>query len=937
MPQVPRPGPGPVGPGVSIPRAHPAGGRKLGAVVLGSLLPGPPPARVPSPRPGVPVKRMFLVDGSNHAFRAYFALPPMHAPDGFPTNALYGFTTLFAKMIRTWEPDYVVVCFDKGTPFRNQLYPDYKGHRPDMPEDLRAQWPFFSELVEGFGFRAITVEGYEADDVIGTLATRYAGPDLEVRLVTGDRDFYQLVNEHVTVLDLMKDKEFGPDEVREKMGVGPDRITDLRGLAGDTSDNIPGVPGIGDKTAAKLLDKYDTVEGVLEARDSIKGKRGENIRKHAEDIVLSKQLATIFTEVPLDESLDTLAPRGLQVEALTELFDRWNFGKVARKLLRTGPVVDTGIYRAITTAEDLEALVGTLRQAGRFGFDTETDSLDPLVAELVGMSFSWGPKDAVYVPFRHTDGEQLDPAAVLEAVRGLIEDPDVGKVGSNLKYDLVVCRRAGLDMQGIAGDTLLLDYVVAAHERSHGLDTLANRYLSHKMTTYQTVSKGQARLFGEVPIDEATHYAAEDAQVALQIHDKLAPMLDEGMRRVYETIELPLVPILADMETRGIKLDQERLAEQAAEIGLGVGAAEATCHEIVGRAFNVGSVPALREILFEELGYEPQKKTKTGFSTDSSVLEKLVGRRDPDLPAAILRWRELTKLKSTYLDKLPTYVHPTDGRIHTSFNQAVAATGRLSSVDPNLQNIPVRTEEGRRIREAFVPDEGHVFLSCDYSQVELRILAHVTGSTTLQEAFTGGIDIHRRTASEVFGVPLEDVTDALRSAAKAVNYGLLYGQTAFGLAAAQQISRDEARRYMDEYFARMPEVQGWIEETRTQAKVDGYVRTLYGRKRILPQITSKRWNLRAAAEREAVNTIIQGTAADIMKLAMIGVHRRLRAEGRQARMLLQVHDELLLEVPDDEVDVVRKLVVEEMEGAADLSVPLEVNAATGLTWREAHG
>lgn len=880
---------------------------------------------------------MFLVDGSNHAFRAYFALPPMHAPDGFPTNALYGFTTLFAKLVRTWKPDYVVVCFDKGKPFRNDLYPDYKGHRPDMPDDLRAQWPHFPELVEGFGFRAITKQGFEADDVIGTLATRYAGPDLQVMLVTGDRDFYQLVGDHIRVLDLMKDQEFGPEEVVEKMGVGPDRITDLRGLAGDKSDNIPGVPGIGDKTAAKLLETYDTVEGVLENADKIKGKRGENIRAHKDDIVLSKQLATIYTEVPLDEDLDSLAPRGMQVEELKPLFDKWNFGKVARKLLHTGPEVDTSVYRAVTTREDLDALVASLKGGAPFGFDTETTSLDPLKAELVGMSFAWSKTDAVYVPMRHTEGDQLDPDTIIEALRPVLEDASLGKVGSNLKYDLVVCRRAGIDLAGITGDTLLLDYVVAAHERSHSLDTLANRYLSHKMTSYQTVSKGELRLFDAVPIDEATHYAAEDAQVAWQLHERLEPMLDDGMRHVYAEIELPLVPILADMETRGILLDQERLGEIRDEVAAGVSEAEARCHEIVGREFNVGSVPELRTILFEELGYEPLKKTKTGFSTDSSVLERLTGLRDPDLPAAILAWRELTKLKSTYLDKLPEVVHPSDGRIHTSFNQAVAATGRLSSVDPNLQNIPIRTEEGRRIREAFVPAEGHVFLSCDYSQVELRILAHVTGSSTLQDAFRSDVDIHRRTASEVFGVPLDEVTSGLRNAAKAVNYGLLYGQTAFGLAASQGISRDEARRYMEEYFSRMPEVEGWIKHTRQQAKKEGHVRTLYGRKRILPTINAKQWNLRASAEREAVNTIIQGTAADIMKLAMLGVHRRLRAEGRAARMLLQVHDELLLEVPHDEVDEVTALVVAEMTGAAQLDVPLEVNAATGANWRQAHG
>lgn len=893
------------------------------------------------------MKRMFLVDGSNHAFRAYFALPPMHAPDGFPTHALYGFTTLFAKLIRTHRPDYVVVCFDKGKPFRNELYPDYKGHRPDMPEDLRAQWPHFGSLVEGFGFRSITVEGFEADDVIGTLAKRFAGPDLEVRLVTGDKDFYQLVNEHVRVMDLMKDLEFGADEVEAKMGVGPDRITDLRGLAGDSSDNIPGVPGIGDKTAAKLLATYGSLEGVLEAAPDIKGKRGENIRNHADDAVLSKKLATIYTEVPLDEDLDSLAPKGLQVDELKELFDKWNFGQVARKLLRTGPEVDTSVYRLVTTPDDLEALVADLRAAELVSFDVETTSLDPLVGEIVGLSFAWSKTDAVYVPVAHGASqqldltaapiEQLDRATALSALGPVLADPDVPKTGADLKPKRVLLRRAGVELAGVVGDAVLLDYIVAAHERSHSLPTLATRYLHHKMTVYEEERGAKRRNFDRMPPDEALHYAAEAAQVAWQVHQRLRPTFDEGLAWILDKIELPMQAVLADCETLGILLDEPTLDAIRVEVGGWVEEAEAECHEIVGRSFNVGSVPELRTILFEELGYEPVKRTKTGYSTDSSVLERLAGQREPDLPAAILKWRELSKLLSTYLVKLPTYVHPSDGRIHTTFSQTVAPTGRLSSNDPNLQNIPIRSEQGRRIREAFVPAEGHVFLSCDYSQVELRILAHVSDSPTLKEAFSSGDDIHRRTASEVFDVPLDEVTSGLRNAAKAVNYGLLYGQTAFGLASTQGISRAEAQRYMEEYFSRMPEVEGWIEATKRQAHDEGCVRTLYGRKRILPGISSKRWPIRAAAEREAVNTVIQGTAADIMKLAMLAVHRRLRADDLQARILLQVHDELLLEVPAGEVDVVRALVIEEMSGAAQLSVPLEVNAATGANWREAHG
>ncbi|TVQ91016.1 MAG: DNA polymerase I [Deltaproteobacteria bacterium] len=882
------------------------------------------------------MKRMFLIDGSNHAFRVYFGMPPMNAPDGMPTHALYGFTTLLSQIHRSWDADYIAVCFDKGRTFRNDLFEDYKGHRPEMPEDLRAQWPEFPGLVEAFGFKSLIVEGYEADDVIGTLAKTYAGPECEVVLVTGDRDYYQLVDEHIKVLDIMKDREVGPENVVEIMGVPPEHITDLRGLSGDKSDNIPGVPQVGDKTAAGWIKKYGDLEHVLAHAGKIGGKRGANLEEHADMARLSKQLATICLDVPLELGLEDLAPRGLQAEQLKERFDRWNFGKIARKLLREGPQVDSSVYRAVTTSRDLKALAEDLEQAGTFGFDTETTSLDPLVAELVGFSFSWSKTDAVYVPLRHTEGEQLPLEEVLQALQPILERSDLGKIGSNLKYDLVVCRQAGIDLQGIAGDTMLLDYVLAAHERSHGLDTLANRYLAHKMTTFKQVSKGEQRRFDDVPIDRATHYAAEDAQVALQLHDKLESNLQEGTEYVYRQIELPLIPVLADMETRGIRLDVNMLAIIREEIAERVEQAEQACYQIVGREFTLGSVQQLREILFEELGYEPGKKTKTGYSTDSSVLEKLVGQRDPDLPAAILQWRELTKLLSTYLDKLPTFVHERDGRIHTSFNQAVAATGRLSSNDPNLQNIPVRLEEGRRIREAFIPEEGCFFLSCDYSQVELRILAHVCESQTLIEAFASGEDIHRLTAGRVFGKDPEQVTPELRNAAKAINYGLLYGMSAFRLARELGVSRTEAQRYMDDYFAGMPEVQGWIKEVRASAKVSGQVTTLYGRRRLLPGLSSKRWNERAAAEREAVNTVIQGTAADIMKLAMLAVHRRLREESLEARMLLQVHDELLLEVPRSELDQVRELVVGEMQGAAELSVPLVVNAAVGTSWREAH-
>ena len=856
--------------------------------------------------------------------------------DGFPTRALYGFTTMMARLQRVWEPDYVAVCFDIGKTFRHERYPAYKGHRPDMPEELRQQWPKFRELIEAFGYRYLAVPGFEADDAMGTLAHRYASEALEVLLVTGDKDFCQLVNPNIRILDLMKDVEIGPNEVIEKFGVPAERVIDILALAGDSADNIPGVPGVGAKTAVKLLTQFGTLDEVLEGAHSIKGKRGENLRNHKEDALLSRWLATINVDCPVGLELDDLRPKGLQEEPLRSLFEQWDFGKVAKRLLGDTSSVDLKHVRAVQTSDDLAQLVASLTQAGVFAFDTETTSLNPRESEIVGLSFSWSDTDAVYVPIGHTEGEQLSSEEVFGALKPLLEDAQIGKVGQNLKYDLAVCRNSGIDLKGIVGDTMLLDYVLAAHARRHGLDDLAQRHLNHSMISYSDVTDDEALTFSEVSIDDALEYAGEDALVSWLVHEKLLGRLEEGQRWIYESLELPLIPVLAQMEEEGIGIDLERLAHVREGVAERLKVAEARCHEIVGRPFPVGSIKQLQIVLFEELGYEPVKKTKTGFSTDSSVLEKLSGLKSPDLPAAILEYRMLKKLLSTYLKKLPTYVDA-DGRIRTSLKQAVAATGRLASAEPNLQNIPIRTEEGKRIRACFVPKPGHLFLSADYSQVELRVLAHFCASDTLKTAFQNGEDIHRRTASEIFGVPLEEVDDDQRSAAKAINFGLLYGMSAFRLAGDLEISRAQASQYMDEYFGRMPEVGGWLESIRENARKDGFVTTLFGRRRILPAISSQRFNERMGAEREAVNTVIQGTAADIIKIAMLKVSEALLLGGFAARMILQVHDELLLEVPAEEIDSVAALVKREMEHAVSLSVPLVVNSAVGENWNEAHG
>ena len=885
--------------------------------------------------------KLYLVDGSYHAFRVQFALPPMHSSSGHPTRVLYGFTTMLARLVRTLRPDYCAVAFDVGKTFRHERYPEYKGHRPDMPEDLRMQWPELPGLAEAFGLTALAVPGYEADDVLGTLAKRFAGPDLDVVLVTSDKDYGQLVGPHVQMFDPMKNQHIGPAEVQERWGVEPHRVPDALGLVGDSSDNIPGVPGVGPKRASQYLGKFGTLEGVLRAAadKKIKGKTGANLVEHAEVALLSRELATIVTDVPaaMELSLDGLAPRGLQTDDLRERFDAWDFGKVARKLLGDPPKVDTQSYRTVDTEAALVELVDTLRRQPRVALDTESTSLDPLQADLVGLSFAWSATDAVYVPIGHTEGQQVPRDRALELLAPLLEDPSVPKVGQNLKYDLAVLRRAGVELQGIVGDTMLLDYALLPHERRHGLDGLAQRHLAHEMVSYQEVSKREQLTFAEVSIDTATRYAAEDAQVTWMLDDKLTKRLDDGQRRIYEELELPLVPVLADMEARGIRLDVDALGIVRADLADRVDTLAARCHEIAGRPFNVNSRHELRDILFEELGYTPSKKVKDGWSTDSSVLDKLVGEHpDADLPATVLQYRHLSKLLGTYVEKLPEYVAE-DGRIHSSFNQAVAATGRLSSADPNMQNIPIRTWEGQRIRSCFVPADGHVFLSCDYSQVELRILAHLCEEQALVEAFRAGVDIHTRTASEVLGVPLDQVGLEERTAAKAINYGLLYGMGAFRLAGDLGISRKQAQAHMDTYFARMPGVKAWTEQVKREVRETGSSTTLFGRRRLIPGIHSRRWAERAGAERLALNTPVQGTAADIMKRAMIDVHRRLRSEGLAARVLLQVHDELLLEVPRGEEAAAEALVVDAMRGAAELLVPLEVNAAFGEDWQQAHG
>jgi len=883
---------------------------------------------------------LYLVDGPNLAFRAFFAIGGMSNSRGLPTNALFGFTNMLLKLIRDERPDYLAVTWDPpGGSFRDQLLPEYKGTRPDMPDALRAQMPHFERVAEAFEIPFLCLPGFEADDVMGTLARRHEG-ELDVVLVTSDKDLMQLVTEHVTLLDTMKDRRSSFAEVEEKFGCGPDLVPDALGIWGDSSDNIPGVRGIGEKGAKQLLARFRGLDDLYARLEEVTppGLRTK-LEAGRESAYLSRDLATVRTDVPVAVGLDDLALRfPPPAERARALFTELEFRGLLRELGGEMATVDRGRYRLVTTEEGLTELATALRSAGRFALDTETTSLDPLTAHLVGLSFCCDDEVAWYVPVGHSPlvaPEQLSWERVRAVLGPLLEETARGKTGQNLKFDLRVLRSAGVEVAGIDGDTLLVDYLLAPDRRSHSLDDLALIHLEHRMIPYsEAVAKGAT--FAEVPLDRARDYAAEDAHVAWLLDRRLTPRLDElRLGALYRDLELPLIPVLARMEDHGIGLDVAALATLSKELGGRLLELERRCHELAGHEFNIGSVPQLREILFGELKLPVVKKTKTGPSTDESVLSELAVHHP--LPQAILDYRELSKLKNTYVDPLPALVNRVTNRLHTHFSQTTAATGRLASNDPNLQNIPARTTEGRRIRQAFVAPAGRVFLSADYSQVELRILAHLVGGTGgFAKAFAAGTDVHTETAATLFEVPSDQVTREMRTLAKAVNFGIVYGQSAFGLAQTVHISRTEAAAHIERYNQRFPEIDQFRRTTLEDARARGYVETLLGRRRPVPDLSSGNFAARAQAERIAVNTPVQGSAADLIKKAMIAVDRRLSEEHPGQSLLLQVHDELLLEVDEDRVDRVAAMVTEEMAGALELKVPLVVDVGLGRTWDEAH-
>lgn len=895
------------------------------------------------------VDTLYLVDGSGFIFRAFYAIGArMTAPDGTPTNAVFGFVRLLLNVLKDRDPAHVAVVFDASGPsFRNEIYPEYKANRREPPDELKPQFALCREAVRALGIPALELPGYEADDIIGTLACKWIATGRPCVVVTADKDFMQLVEDGQITLWDGKERDIDREAVIDKFGVPPERVVDVLALAGDSSDNIPGVPGIGPKTATTLLQKYGDLDTLLAEAASVGGKRGQALVDFAEQARLSRRLAAIERDAPIELDEEALLRTPPDPDTLAEFLRRLNFKSFLKEFGLEGEgggQIDRSGYRTILTRPELDEVVEAIRRAGRLALDLETTSLDTLRAEIVGFAVAWAPGEAAYIPVAHRytgAPEQLSKEEVLAALRPILTDPAFPKFGQNFKYEWqVLCRDADLDYVGLTCDSLLAAYLLDPNRRSYKLDELASDFLGHRMIAFHEVTAGTADAtgsprFGAVDVHTATRYAGEDADVALRLCDFLMPRLErEGLAELNRDIEVPLARVLARMELHGVRLDADMLRRQSAEFAERIAALEAEVHEIAGEPFNIGSSKQLAEILFERLQLPTGKKTKTGYSTDQSVLEQLALLHP--LPEKVLAWRHLSKLKGTYLDTLPQLIHPITGRLHTSFQQFVAATGRISSSEPNLQNIPIRTAEGREIRRAFVPDPGWKLLSADYSQIELRLLAHISDDPALLDAFARDEDVHARTAAEIFGLLPDRVTPEQRRQAKAINFGLIYGMGAYRLANDLGIGRGEAKAIIDRYFERYRGVRRYFDETVEQARREQRVKTLLGRIRPLPDIHSRNHALRQHAERTAVNTPIQGTAADLLKLAMVRLDRRLEAERRRTRLLLTVHDELVLEVPEDELAVVPDIVREEMERAYPLKVPLKVEVGIGESWADIH-
>ncbi|MBB4639647.1 DNA polymerase I [Longimicrobium terrae] len=926
-------------------------------------------------------ERLYLIDGYALIYRAFFALisRPLVSSRGENTSAAFGVARFLIKIIDQHQPDYLGMVFDAGDSERVEMYPQYKATREKMPDELALSIPRIRQLVEAFRIPVLELQGYEADDVIGTLAGKAVDAGLEAVIVSGDKDFYQLIRPHVCLLNpgrggptAVEEEWVDERNAHERLGVAPKHVVDYLGLIGDSSDNVPGVSGIGPKTAIQLIEQYGSIEDIIAHTAEIKSKRArEALEAFADSARLSRRLVTIREDLAVDLDTEALRVREPDRVALKDLFLDLEFNTLAREFAAAHPTAPAdagdgaeaapnrlaGDYRLLSTTEEVHALVAQAREAGRFAVDTETDSKDPMRATLCGISIGVVVGEAFYLPFRHRtrgpdQGELLGDATPdadagvrnlpdlhspeMQPLLDLLEDETIEKVGQNLKYDFLVFRREGIDLRGIAFDTMVASYILEPGRREHGMDSLALQHLDHRTITYEEVAgKGKAQIpFAEVELETACNYAAEDADITLRLADKFGPEMQAlELDHLFRDVELPLVHVLAEMEYNGIRIDEPFFARMSEELRATQSQLEREIYAEAGEEFNIGSTPQLREILFGKLGLPVIKKTKTGASTDVDVLQALAAQGHR-LPTLLMQYRQVDKLRGTYVDALPLMVNPETGRIHTSFNQTVAATGRLSSTDPNLQNIPIRTEMGAEIRRGFIPAEGNVFVSADYSQIELRILAHYSGDEAFVTAFRSGADIHRQTAALIFEVPVESVTKEMRDRAKTVNFGIIYGQGPFSLAQQLGISQAEAKAFIEAYFERFPGVRRYLDEQIELARTRGYVETLTGRRRYIPEIQSRNWNVRAFGERAATNAPIQGSSADLIKIAMIRIQNDIAAGMVPAKMLLQVHDELLFETPIGTEDAVREFVRERMEGAATLNVPLKVAGGVGSSWFE---
>ena len=897
---------------------------------------------------------MVLVDGSSYLFRAFHALPNLMSTKGANTGAIKGVVAMIKKLVLDYPDSAIVVVFDaKGDTFRNELYPEYKANRAKMPDDLREQIAPIHEIIKALGLPLISISGVEADDVIGTMAVQAKAADYDVVISTGDKDMAQLVNENVSLINTMTGVEMNIDGVVEKFGVRPDQIIDYLALVGDTADNIPGVPKCGPKTAVKWLTEYSTLKGVMDNADAVKGKVGEYLRESLAHLPLSYELATIKLDVVLDEDIKEMHPRAPDKAALKTLYTEYEFRQWNEELddgieapasisTEDSEIQASREYDVVFQASEFEQWLEKLSSAEMITFDTETTSLDYMAAELVGVSFAVVAGEAAYVPIAHNyEGApaQLSLDTVLRGIKPILEDPSIKKIGQNMKYDMSVMGKYGVEIRGLAFDTMLESYVLNSVASRHNMDDLALKYLGRTTIHFEDIAgKGAKQVtFNQIDLEVAGEYAAEDADITLQLHQTIWPRLSESekLRSVFEKIELPLVGVLSRIERNGVLLDTDLLAKHSEALAVRIVELEEEAYSLAGEEFNLGSPKQLQQIFFEKLKLPVIRKTPKGQpSTAEPVLQELA--HDYPLPKVIMEYRGLTKLKSTYTDQLPKQVHESTGRVHTSYHQAVAATGRLSSKDPNLQNIPIRTEEGRRVRKAFIAAPGYKLIAADYSQIELRIMAHLSKDDGLLKAFKDGLDIHSATASEVFGHPIEQVKDFERRSAKAINFGLIYGMSAFGLARQLSIPRGDAQDYIDLYFERYPGVRAYMDSVREQAAGDGYVETIFGRRLYLPDITASNFQRRQGAERAAINAPMQGSAADIIKLAMIDVDGWLMESGIDAKMIMQVHDELVLEVREDLVPKVMAIVDEKMSSAAELDVPLVVESGMGDNWEVAH-